>query len=310
MTGRPLAFLVLSHDDPAMLERLCARLAPHPVYVHVDAKAQDMAAPCADQPHVQVSAVRRSIHWADFAMVEATLDLVAMAQADGFARHTMLLSGHCYPLRPVQRLADHLAAQGDVDLIQMVRIADGSHLGNLVGRHWRQRPYLPTRVRRASARLARLDDLARRLRNRAARSVGRDFRAETAAVPVHGSQWWALSRPSLDAVLALDSARPQLRRAMETCFAPDELFFQTLLAASERAGHQVGSTEDWGEAGLYNAPLTYVYPSEARWVVDDAATRDAMVASGKFFARKIRSDQTALLDWIDRDLLRIDGEAA
>lgn len=322
MNGVPLAVLVLAHDDRAMLERLCARLAPLPVFVHLDAKATDLASDIlSGLAHVRVLPRRHAIHWAGFAMVQATLDLMAFAMEQTSADHLLLLSGHCYPVRPIDDLVALARAHDGADLIQMVPVGRDSVLRNLVGRHWRQRPYLPDAMRRRHPMLARADDVARKVRNRLARSIGRDFAGETGDLPLtHGSQWWCLSRATVAAVLAPGEDKSRLAKAMATAFAPDEMFFQTLIAASPRRGHQHGETVDRGDANLLGAPLTFVAPSASRWIEDGPAMRAAIVASGKYFVRKVRSEQGALLDWIDQALLsgtgavtgmgRADGGAA
>ncbi|WP_144097228.1 beta-1,6-N-acetylglucosaminyltransferase [Croceicoccus sediminis] len=305
MSG-PLAFLVLAHDDPAMLRRLCERLSPHPTYVHIDAKAQDMGADIlADMPHVTVASHRHAIDWAGYAMVEATLDLLELARKDGLARHTLLISGHCYPIRPVADLAGMLAGMQGEDVIQMVRVGPDSVLRGLVGRHWRQRPFLSHRTRARHRFAARADDLARRIRNRIARSIGRRFEDEVAFDLYHGASWWALSAETVATVLDAHAADPQLGQALRTGFAPDELFFQTMIAAGPRAGHQHGPDEDKGGDNIYDAPLVLVRKGNARWMRDDAETRKAIASTDRFFARKIASRDAGLLDWIDRERLRI-----
>ncbi|MDR7102055.1 beta-1,6-N-acetylglucosaminyltransferase [Croceicoccus sp. BE223] len=300
-----LAFLVLAHDDPAMLKRLCHRFAPSSVYVHLDAKAADLdASTLADMDHVTVLDRRHAIDWAGFAMVEATLDLLRAAQADGLARHTLLLSGHCYPIRPLAALRQKLSALNGEDIIQMVRVDRGSILTGLVGRHWRQAPYLPAGLRAGWPILARIDDTARRVRNRVARSVGRDFHRESGGLPLyHGASWWCLSRATVEEVLAANDRDRRLHDALRTAFAPDELFFQTLIAAGPRAGRQHGPTTDYGGENIYEAPLVLVARDEGRWLRDGERTRDMIATSDRYFARKIASSEAGLLDWIDRTQL-------
>lgn len=304
----PLAFLVLAHDDPAMLRRLCKKLSPHPTYVHIDAKAQGMGADLlADMLHVTAANHRHAIDWAGYAMVQATLDLLALARKDGLARHTLLISGHCYPIRPLANLANKLAGMQGEDVIQMVHVGPDSVLRGLVGRHWRQQPYLSDRTRARHRFAARADDLARRTRNRIARSIGRRFEDEVAMDLFHGASWWALSAETVAAVLDGHAADPKLGQALRTAFAPDELFFQTMIAAGPRAGHQHGPDEDKGGDNIYDAPLVLVRKGNARWMRDDAETRQAIESSDRFFARKIASRDAALLDWIDRERLEIAG---
>jgi len=295
--NRPLAFLVLAHDDPPHLARLCRRLAPHPVYVHLDAKAGPFERLGLDLPaNAMVIGRRHEVHWADFSVVEATLALIEAARADGPAGHTVLLSGHCYPARPVAELQAFLAGAPDADHIAMAAVGPASELRNNVGRRWRMAPYLPSRWRRRFPLLARADDLARRVRNRLARARRRDFAAEIApATHYHGSQWWALTEESIHAIRR-EAAKPRWA-SFRTTWAPDETFFHTLVGAA--AGRRQVADPDLGTRNLYRAPLHFVAETEGRWLRDGPALRQAIAGSSRFFVRKLGSAHAGLCDWLD-----------
>jgi len=304
---RSLAFLVLAHDDIEHLLRLTQRLAPHPVYAHVDAKSPADLTALRECGNLQLIEPRIAVHWAEFSVVSATLALITASLSNGGAQHTVLLSGHCYPIRPVEALTEWLSAHPNNDFIQMVRIGPGSAINNNVGRHWRNAPLLPDRLLCLPS-VAKCERLGRRIYNRVAREFPRDIYRELAPHSLfQGSQWWALTAESLTEIMAIVLRDPRWQKVFRTTHAPDELFFHTILGSSKRYGNQIGSTVDYGHENLYDAPLHYVARTVDRWLTNDHEQRQKVLHSDKFFVRKIGSRHRSLLDWIDG---QVTGNAA
>lgn len=299
--AKPLVFLILAHDDPRHLERLCRALAPHPVYVHLDAKAGPLELDLPPNAHLLEE--RFEVHWAGFEMIEATLALIRRAEADGLGQHNVLLSGRCYPIRPVGEFAGHLARMPDKDLIQIVPIDRESELRNQIGRRWRLRPFVSHAARQRVPVLRIVDDFARKVVNRISRMAGRSFDGEIAPFkPHHGSQWWALTERSLREVLAGIAAHPGLAAAYRSTFAPDEMFLQTVYAGLVDRDRQVGGQSDLGTETLYDAPMHVVAPTYYRWAEDTDEFRAQIAASDKFFVRKVGSEWPDLVSWLDTRL--------
>ncbi|KHL24231.1 hypothetical protein PK98_14705 [Croceibacterium mercuriale] len=284
-----------------MLKRLCGRLAPHPIHVHIDKKSTTLSlAEVEAIPNVVTALQEVEVHWADFSMVRAAFLLLERAQQETPDGHTLLLSGSCYPLVPVEWLVRYLAQHRDRDIIQLIRVGPRSELHRLVARRWRMRPFLTTATRVRVPLVAKADDFARRLYNALTRRLGRDFLREIGGrTPHHGSSWWAISPASRDYLLELWRQHPQWFTAFESVYAVDEIFIHTLLANGERRGHQIGPTTDLGTETIYDAPLHFVFQGNARSVEDTPETRVAVERTEKFFLRKLSSCNTDLLDWID-----------
>lgn len=219
-----VAYLVLAHKNPSQLARLADALGAGGgrVLVHVDAKTDDapFRAALAGRPGVAFAAGRHAVHWGGFGMVRATLELCRAALA-GDAERLVLLSGLDLPLRPVGEIESVLAA--DVDRIDLLRLphaglGDGGGLDRIRWLHAvdtmaRLRLH-PKALALAHARL--LPFSPRRLPD------GLTLRM--------GSQWWALRRGTVERILALLAARPEIERFFAGTRIPDESFFQTLVA--------------------------------------------------------------------------------
>ena len=290
-----IAFLILAHRDADQIERLCLRLRPHNVFVHVDARASDFPTnQLTELPSVTLVQPRRTVHWGDFSMVEATLALLSTAAAVGCFDRYVLLSGECYPAKPIAALEEAFETNPRREWISLTPITAGSYLETMTGRHWRMAPLIGAR---------RLDAKLRSAWNKASKVFGRDLSKEIGTTPYFGSQWFALSASCVAMILKFVPAHPEFVRAYRSVYAPDEHFFQTIVGNSEFGASAI-HMQDGGIATNQSAPLHQIAPSEDRYFGNGAADFDLVVRTGKFFLRKVSPQRSGpLLDRIDRELL-------
>jgi hypothetical protein len=295
MASIRIAFLILAHRNADQIERLCLRLRPHNVFVHVDAQAADFPTnQLAELPGVTVVSPRRAVHWGDFSMVEATLTLLSAARAVGSFDRYVLLSGECYPAKPIAALEQAFETNPRREWISLTPIAAGSHLETMTGRRWRMAPLVGVRG---------LDAKLRGAWNKASKMLGRDLRREIDTTPYFGSQWFALSARCVSMILKFVPAHPEFVRAYRSVYAPDEHFFQTIVGNSEFGASAI-HVEDRGAATNQSAPLHQIAPSEDRYFGNSGKDFDLVVRTGKFFLRKVSLQRSGpLLDRIDRELL-------
>ncbi|MEL7463556.1 MAG: beta-1,6-N-acetylglucosaminyltransferase [Pseudomonadota bacterium] len=263
------AYVMLAHDNLEAAGALAAALAcgGRPVAVHIDARAPraDVAAfDAATAGADLIRLPRRKCEWGMFSLVEATLDgVAALLKSDGQFSHIALVSGADLPLRPLAEFDAFLDKRPDTDLIEAFELAerrwiiDGLsderfRLYHFV--NWRRRPKLFD----ASV------DFQRRLRIQ--RRLPKKLK------PALGSQWWCLSRATLEAIMG-DPQLPELKRFYRWCWIPDESFFQTL--ARRHGTSRIDKTQTL--ARFDTGGLPYVFH-------DDHA--QLLGLSDHFFARK------------------------
>ncbi|MDO5642330.1 MAG: beta-1,6-N-acetylglucosaminyltransferase [Paracoccus sp. (in: a-proteobacteria)] len=163
---------------------------------------------------------RMCCDWGMFSMVEAT-QAAARTLMDRFAdvTHVLVASGSCLPLRPVAELSDYLARHKGVDFIESVTAADvGWTVGGLG--HERFEMFFPVSWRKHRRLFDGLVRLQRRLGIRRKPPEG--------IVPHLGSQWWCLTRETLELILS-DPRRAAFDRFFRWSWIPDESYFQTLV---------------------------------------------------------------------------------
>lgn len=217
------AYLMLAHDNLAAAGEVAGVLASdgRAVAAHIDARApeNDVAAfrNAAGNP---LMIKRRKCEWGMFSLVGAALDgLEALLASDHQFSHVMLVSGADLPLRPLADLDAFLAANPDADIIESVELSekrwvmDGLtderfHLFHPF--NWRKRQGLFD----ANVEVQRFLKVKRRLPKK--------------ITPALGSQWWCLSRATIEKILN-DPQLPDLKRFFRWSWIPDESFFQTLV---------------------------------------------------------------------------------
>lgn len=221
-----LGVVMLCHAALHRAAELARHWADHgcQVVIHVDARTpQDqfdgLTTALKDLPQIRFSP-RTACEWGTFGIVQATLDASAlMLEQAPQVSHILLASGSCLPIRPVGALQAHLTKNPHTDFIESVTTADvGWTVGGLNEERFTLRfPFAWKRRRRLFDGYVALQRLVRFRR-----------RIPKGLVPHLGSQWWCLTRSTLNAILSHPD-RPSLDRYFRRVWIPDESYFQSLV---------------------------------------------------------------------------------
>ncbi|WP_079176577.1 beta-1,6-N-acetylglucosaminyltransferase [Streptomyces sp. MUSC 14] len=284
-------FAVLAHTEPGLFARLVERLAPHPVVVHVDARSR--GDDFTGVPRTTCVRERVAVRWGGFSVVRAMLALYRTALE--FAQpsdHIVLLSGQCYPARPVAAFADYLATAPFRQHCRTAPLLDGAAAEGRVLKRWcfDALPIGPGPSYLARAMLRRgISELT----PRRSPSVFGDIE------PVSGSQWTALTADCVADLLG-KAEDPRWENLFRTTLAPDEMFFHTLLWNSGRRA-EVEDPVLRPRAGRITSDLSnFHYVDRMLRGTRTLADLPAIEASGMYFVRKVASAQSAeLLDALD-----------
>ena len=221
-----IGFVMLAHEAlhrAAQVARVISD-AGCPLVIHVDRRTSDAAFgtfkdSLKGMSHVTL-APRIACDWGTWSLVQASRD----AAEDLLARHAdvthvALISGSCLPIKTMDELKAFLAQHPDTDFIESVTIGDvpWTKGGLSDERFTLSFPF-------AWKRQKRLFDLwvdAQRL-------VGRHRKPPLGVDPHMGSQWWCLTRATLERILT-DPNRTALDRYFKGVWIPDESYFQSLV---------------------------------------------------------------------------------
>jgi len=221
-----IGFIILAHKDLDRVAQVAGYWAQrdHPVVIHVDARAPQESFEDLERELAKFSNIRfvprRPCDWGKFSIVAATLEAGEIL-LDAFpkASHVFLASGSCLPLRPVEELDAYLAARPDTDFIESVTTEEVTWtVGGLdLERFTLRFPFSWKKHRRLFDAYVNLQ-----------RRIGYRRHIPEGIEPHLGSQWWCLTRKTLDAILH-DPARAEFDAYFSKVWIPDEAYFQTLV---------------------------------------------------------------------------------
>jgi len=220
------AIAILAHYNLERVAQVAQFLSDHGLNlcIHVDQnvsaddfnKFKSSLANCPD-----ILWAKRSVcEWGHFSLVEATLDMAAEILTEWpNAGHMMLISGDSLPIRSPADFIAFLRENSDVDFIESVAIGNNNWITGGLGieRFTLSFPFSWKKQRRLFDLWV---EVQRKLRIK--RRIPDGLR------PHIGSQWWCLSRQTLEAILN-DPAKSQNDAYFRKCWIPDESYFQTLV---------------------------------------------------------------------------------
>ena len=219
-----LGVILLVHDalDRAgQVARIWAQEAA--VVIHVDARVDRAQFDAFREGFEGLENVRFAkrylCEWGKWGLVAATLDAAEVMLRDfPSAEHVFLASGSCLPLRPVSELTAFLEDNKDTDFIESFAVGEGGWTkGGLEAERFSMSfPFSWKRQRWLFDRSVQIQ-----------RALGVRRALPRGLSPFIGSQWWCLTRPTLEAILQ-DPDRGAYDRFFKRVWIPDESYFQTL----------------------------------------------------------------------------------
>lgn len=266
-----VGFAMLVHESLDRAAAVARHLAGQgaPLAIHIDARVPQAEAAALRDSLAEFGRVRfvgrRRCDWGTWSIVAATRE-TTRTLLDSFPEvgHVYLISGACLPLRPLAELAGVLERNPDTDFIESVTIGD---VGWTVGGLSRERFDLsfPFAWKRQRA----LFDVWVRVQRR----LGLTRPAPKGLDPHIGSQWWCLTRETLDRIDRHPEA-PVWERYFRRVWIPDESYYQTVVRQVARR--------------LESRSLTlskFDFQGKPHILYDDHL--DLLQHSDRFFARKV-----------------------
>ena len=247
-----------------------------PVVVHVDSNVPSTTYSAfvnalGDLPDVRFC-LRHRCEWGTWGLVAASQEAATLLLEDfPDVEHAFLASGSCLPLRPVAELRQYLDAHPDTDFIESATTAD---VPWTVGGLDRERFTL--RFPFAWKKHRRLFDVFVKLQQ----WLGIRRSIPEGIVPHMGSQWWCLTRQTLDAILQ-DPKRDVYDAYFRKVWIPDESYYQTLTRLHARRVESRSLTL-----------AKFDYQGKPHIFFDDHA--ELLQRSKSFVARKIWRDAKVL----------------
>jgi hypothetical protein len=274
-----IAHLILAHTAPEQLYRLVKRLAHQDAFffIHVDLKADvTQFASLLQVDKVTFVKERINVKWGAYSIVQATLNGFKTILCSGQAfDYINLLSGVDYPIRSTPEIHKFLSAHTGKNFMHALLINDEwqEAITRLTEYHFTHYTF-PAQYK--------LQKIINRILP--ARKMPHNL------IPVGRSQWFTITGDAMEYLADYLDKHKEVVRFFKLTWAPDEIIFQTLLYNSPFQKSMVNDNlcyVDWS-AGT---------PSPRILSMED---KDALQASGKFFARKFDMKlQPGILDYLD-----------
>jgi Core-2/I-Branching enzyme len=273
--SRPIgtAFLIMAHHQPNHLARLIRALDQDGSYffIHIDVKIsmKPFNSLIPERQNITFVMSRAQVEWAKFSVVAGILNLLETAIAAGPAvKYYTLLSGSDYPIKQKTVIRNYLEN------------TDAQHM----------------RVDRKLTR-ERGDKFTHFLKRL---PRGKYFGNMT---PYHGSMYWSLTADCVRFILDFVRNNPEYINVHRHVFAPDEVFFHTIVKHSPFAE---GITQDFVDRAHpdhtrhANHFIDWAGLRKRKRLIVDERDLDDLLASPALFARKFdeRKSRT-LLDFLD-----------
>ena len=235
------AYIILCHRAPWQINALAGYLAGagHDVYIHAD-PSSGVADAIVTSERIRLVPEAVRVEWADWSMVQATLNSMHALEGKGRAyRYVHLISGQCLPAIPVSELDARLeiAYQQQQQFIECFALPYHERWVRDGGMHrvcvWYPR-WIVSKHSPWHKWFWWYTNKWRRLRIR--RPLYYFFK------PYYGgAQWWSLTGECVAAIAEYAEKHPFFCRFFRHSFCSDELFIQTCLA---RIGYDSQAVND------------------------------------------------------------------
>ncbi len=275
------AYLILAHKNIEQLLRLVKRLDDHSswFYIHIDKKltGADLGVLTSLPDRVQIME-RMDTRWAGFSLVEATLKAMRAAKDSNINFHTItLLSGQDYPIKSNEYINKFFKHSEQRIFMEHFKIPNHEKWQPRGGMYRLDKYFFGLKPHQlfSSRAVNLLSSYVPFLR----RNQPKDLQ------PYAGSQWWTIDSYALDYILHFVDENPSYSEYHRSTFAPDEVFFQTIL---------LNATDERIIKNIVNDNKRF-----ARWQTENTAHPeflnekyfDNIVSSTALFARKFDLEQ-------------------
>ncbi|MDB5010550.1 MAG: putative glycosyl transferase [Mucilaginibacter sp.] len=290
------AFIILAHKNEDQLVRLIDRLNDVYSYffIHIDRNStlQQSKELFKNKENIQLLSGINT-QWGCFGLVEATLTaMAAIKETENYYDRIILLSGQDYPIKNNEYLNNFLQSSQHSIFMEYFLLPNYKRWSSDGGMYRTNKYFFGFGIFNRYAAKA-INFLASYITffQRSFKNTMKHF---------HGSQWWIIDMHSLYYILDYVKNNPQYSSFHKYTFAPDELFFQTIL---------LNSGNDNLIRGIFNDHKRFM-----RWIDESSAHPeiiktedfDAICNSSALFARKFDTQiDSKILDMIDEKCLNI-----
>ena len=228
------AYLFLVHNDPVHFSRILKNIddGESDVYIHLDKKVDrdDFINHVNYKFNGKIIYIkdRISVVWGDLSMVVAMLNLIKSAIKSDY-QHLIFLSGSDYTIKPKNIIKKYFNNNKGKELIRAYNLSDNEckHCEIKIRNYWNIR--ISNKNRMANKIISKMLIVTSKIFKK-----GKYVELNGELQPVYyGSQWFSITPECARYILETLDANPKYINYFKHSFAPDEMFFHTIIFNSK-----------------------------------------------------------------------------
>jgi len=285
-----LAFVIVTFREPRQIERLVSRLASPESYllIHIDKKTNlrvhdEIVSRLAR--HERISYIPRTrCDWGHFGIIQAFLNGIKMAIDSGVDfEYLIFMSEQDYPIKPKDEIITTLSRDPSMSYLHNYSLPDDQLY---LGGKDRYERYHPAFI----ARVIRKRSIERKIESTISNILKIKRVFPIGMTPYAGSGYCSLTRECVCYIDDFVNENPGFVRFFKHVWAPDEMFFHTIIMNSRLKDKVVNDN-------LINVVWDRPGPQPAMMTKEDY---DLLIESSALFARKfdVRTNQE-IMDMLD-----------
>ena len=226
------AYLIIAHNDPENLNRIVKNLLnnENTFIVHLDLKTNlnEFKSNLESSVLSKIEFIedRTEVFWGDFSMVDAMLKLMKYAVNSGeIFDHLIFLSGNDYPIKSAKKISDFFNEYKGEEIIRAYNLSDNGcrHCQSKIKNYW----FFDNN--KSSSMVGKILMKSRILLFSPLKK-GRFVKINGEKKPVYyGSQWFAITQECAKYIVCFYEKNPNFKKYFKHSFAPDEMFFHTII---------------------------------------------------------------------------------
>jgi len=279
-------YIILAHENPLQLFRLIKALDDNKsyFYIHVDKKidVHDFKELIADYKNVIFVANRYDCVWGSISLVHATLSCMHEVVNDQRNGYCILISGQDYPVKNRESIDNYFNANNGCEFIDIKPIYECWPDNKWVQRYEYYTFYLSSKRQDSISIPYLFSKEIHNLKNwksiinriietkninlffEIVSNIIRKRKHAKHIIPYGGSQWWALTIPTIKRILGFVQDNTSFVSYHKYTAIPDEVFFHTIIMylATKDKDIKIKGTLTYTNWERKNVPLPVTFSSD------------------------------------------------
>lgn len=292
-----IAYLILCHNDPQHIFRLCNRLTEetnNDVFIHIDKKIpkEPFYKLMANKSSIYFVEDRVKVFWGGYSSIKATINLIKLARSKSKYDRYILLQGADYPIKSNEEIENFFEKNREVEFIRACNISKSKD------------KYFYSRW--SCFWFYDEINLLKKVINKANRIFNFKLRKKlminNKMYDIYwGSAQWALTDKCVEYILEFNEKNNYFNQYFKYIFPPDETYFHTIIFNSHFKYKTTNKNVEKEKKYLVNWRNLHYFEYEGSIKVYTSTDYNFLRNRDELFIRKVNTEESKkLLDLLDK----------